>query len=189
MSNLFEHLSLFLYFKKAKNMNRIFLIGYMGSGKTTIGKLLAEQLNFTFVDMDTHIEEKHFKSVSQIFAELGEEQFRLLEQQCLHEVSEFEKVVIATGGGAPCFFDNMEYMNQHGLTVYINISVEQLAIRLENSRANKRPLLANRKGDELKTFIAEGLAKRESFYKKAYLSASGTDEEILNQICLNLNLV
>ncbi len=168
-------------------MNRIFLIGYMGSGKTTIGKLLAERLNYTFVDMDTHIEEKYFKSVSQIFAELGERQFRLLEQQCLHEVSEFENVVIATGGGAPCFFDNMEYMNSHGITVYINITVEQLAIRLENSRTNKRPLLANRKGEELNTFIAEGLAKRESFYKKAYLSATGSDEEILNQICLNIH--
>ena len=167
-------------------MNRIFLIGYMGSGKTTIGKLLAEQLGYTFVDMDTHIEEKHFKTVSQIFADLGEEQFRLLEQQCLHEVSEFENVVIATGGGAPCFFDNVDYMNRHGLTVYIKLSVEQLAERLENSKANKRPLLANRKGKELQDFIAEGLAKRDPFYSRAHLSATGTDEEIIRQICLQI---
>ena len=164
-------------------MNRIFLIGYMGSGKTTIAKVLANTLGYTFVDMDTHIEAKEFKSVSQIFAELGEEKFRQMEQKCLHEVSEFENVVIATGGGAPCFFDNMDYMNAHGLTVYIKLSVDQLAERLENSRANKRPLLADRKGDELKTFIAEGLAKREPFYNQAQLSAIGSDEQILMLIC------
>ena len=163
-------------------MNRIFLIGYMGSGKTTLGKMLADMLGFTFVDMDTHIEEKHFKTVSHIFTELGEEQFRLLEQQCLHEVSAFENVVIATGGGAPCFFDNLEFMNRHGLTVYLKLSAEQLATRLESSRANKRPLLANRKGVELQEFISEGLAKREPFYNKALLSVTGTDEEILSQI-------
>ena len=164
-------------------MNRIFLIGYMGSGKTTVGKLLAERLDYSFVDMDTRIEEKYFKTVSQIFADLGEEQFRLLEQKCLHEVSEFENVVIATGGGAPCFFDNMDYMNRRGLTVYFKLSVEQLAERLEHSRANKRPLLADRKGDELRAFIADGLAKRESFYNQAQLSAIGSDEQILMLIC------
>ncbi|MEI6556222.1 MAG: shikimate kinase [Paludibacter sp.] len=163
-------------------MNRIFLIGYMGSGKTTIGKLLAERLNYTFIDMDTHIEENQFKSVSHIFEELGEEKFRLLEQQCLHEVSGFENVVIATGGGAPCFFDNMDYMKQHGLTVYLKLSAEQLAMRLESSRANKRPLLANRKGKELQVFISEGLAKREQFYNNAHISAVGSDEEIIDQI-------
>ena len=164
-------------------MNRIFLIGYMGSGKTTIGKVLANTLGYTFVDMDSHIEANQFKSVSQIFEELGEAKFRLLEQQCLHEISTFENVVIATGGGAPCFFDNMDYMNVHGATVYIKLSVEQLAERLEHSRANKRPLLADRKGDELRAFIAEGLAKRESFYNQAQLSAIGSDEQILMQIC------
>ena len=75
-------------------MNRIFLIGYMGSGKTTIGKLLATQLGYGFIDMDNHIEGKLFKSVSQLFTELGEDQFRLLEKQCLHEVAEFDQVVI-----------------------------------------------------------------------------------------------
>ena len=163
-------------------MNRIFLIGYMGSGKTTLGKLLADMLGYTFVDMDTHIEEKHFKTVSQIFAEMGEEKFRLLEQQCLHEVSMFENVVIATGGGAPCFFDNMDYMNRHGLTVYLKLSAEQLAIRLESSRANKRPLLSNRKGAELQEFISEGLAKREGFYNNSHISVTGSDEEIIAQI-------
>ncbi len=163
-------------------MNRIFLIGYMGSGKTTIGKLLAEKLHYSFVDMDSHIEEKQFKSVSQIFGELGEEKFRLLEQQYLHEVAEFEDVVISTGGGAPCFFDNMDYMNSRGITVYLQLSAAELAERLESSHANKRPLLADRKGEELRQFIAEGLDKREPFYLRATFSVSGTIEETVHEM-------
>lgn len=163
-------------------MKRIFLIGYMGSGKTSMGIKLAENLGLTFVDMDHHIEEKYHKTVSQIFAESGQDAFRKLEQNCLHEVAEFENCVIATGGGAPCFFDNMEFMNTHGLTVYLNLSAEQLATRLEMSRAGKRPLIANKQGDELRQFIAEGLSAREAFYKQAKVSVSGSDEEILTNI-------
>lgn len=163
-------------------MKRIFLIGYMGSGKTSMGIKLAENLGLTFVDMDHHIEEKYHKTVSQIFAESGQDAFRKLEQNCLHEVAEFENCVIATGGGAPCFFDNMEFMNTHGLTVYLNLSAEQLATRLELSRAGKRPLIANKQGDELRQFIAEGLSAREAFYKQAKVSVSGSDEEILTNI-------
>jgi shikimate kinase len=164
-------------------MNRIFLIGYMGSGKSTIGKLLAEKLAYSFIDMDTHIEEKHFKTVSQIFAEKGETEFRLLEQQCLHEVSEFENVVISTGGGAPCFFDNMHYMNIHGLTIYLKFTSAELAKRLEASQANKRPILANLKGKELREFIADALSKRELFYKQASYSVSGDIDETVTNIC------
>ncbi|MHB9141455.1 MAG: shikimate kinase [Paludibacter sp.] len=164
-------------------MKRIFLIGYMGSGKTTIGKLLAARLGFSFVDMDKHIEEKEFKSVSQIFAEKGESEFRLIEQKCLHEVAEFENIVISTGGGAPCFFDNIRFMNTHGTTVYLKLSAAELADRLESSRANKRPLLAERKGEELQQFIAEGLAKREPFYEQAAYSVSGDIDEVVDQIC------
>ena len=165
-------------------MNRIFLIGYMGSGKTTVGQLLATQLGYSFIDMDNHIEGKLFKSVSQIFAELGEDQFRLLEKQCLHEVAEFDHVVISTGGGVPCFFDNMEYMNKQGVTVYLKLSSADLAERLEQSHANKRPLLANRKGEELLHFISEELAKREPFYSQAAFSVSGEIESTVSQICV-----
>ncbi|MFA5046322.1 MAG: shikimate kinase [Paludibacter sp.] len=164
-------------------MKRIFLIGYMGSGKTTIGKLLAARLGFSFVDMDKHIEEKEFKSVSQIFAEKGESEFRLIEQKCLYEVAEFENIVISTGGGAPCFFDNIRFMNTHGTTVYLKLSAAELADRLESSRSNKRPLLAERKGEELQQFIAEGLAKREPFYEQAAYSVSGDIDEVVDQIC------
>lgn len=166
-------------------MNRIFLIGYMGCGKTTVGKLLATELGFRFVDMDQHLEEKLFKTVSDIFAENGEEEFRKLEQNCLHEVAEFEDTIISTGGGAPCFFDNVEYMNTHGLTVYLKMSPEELADRLENSRPNKRPLIAGKKGEELKQFIADGLSKRESFYNKASLAVHGNNENIVSEIIEN----
>jgi shikimate kinase len=164
-------------------MNRIFLIGYMGSGKSTVGQLLATQLGYGFIDMDAHIEGKLFKTVSQIFAELGEEQFRLLEAQCLHEVAEFDRVVISTGGGTPCFFDNMEFMNKQGLTVYLKLSSAELAERLELSHAYKRPLLAGRKGEELKQFIAEGLTRREPFYSRAAYAVSGEIESTVAQIC------
>ena len=165
-------------------MNRIFLIGYMGSGKTTVGQLLATQLGYSFIDMDNHIEGKLFKSVSQIFAELGEDQFRLLEKQCLHEVAEFDQVIISTGGGVPCFFDNMKYMNKQGVTVYLKLSSADLAERLEQSHANKRPLLANRKGEELLHFISEELVKREPFYSQAAFSVSGEIESTVSQICV-----
>lgn len=164
-------------------MNRIFLIGYMGSGKTTIGKMLAAKLSYSFVDMDAHIEEKQFKSVSRIFAEKGEDEFRQIEKKCLHEVGEFENVIISTGGGAPCFFDNVEYMRKQGLTVYLKLTPEELKTRLESSKANKRPLLAERKGDELLRFISEGLSKREPFYSQAEIVITNdTEENIVKEI-------
>ena len=165
-----------------ESMNRIFLIGYMGSGKTTIGKLLAKKLGYSFIDMDHHIEEKQFKTISQIFKEKGEEEFRRLEQNCLHEVADFENVIISTGGGAPCFFDNMDYMNSHGLTIYLKLTAEELAVRLELVGISKRPLLAGKSRDELRQFIAEGLQKREPFYEKAAYSLSGSIEDTVNQI-------
>jgi len=165
-------------------MNRIFLIGYMGSGKTTVGRLLAARLEYDFIDLDAHIEEKLFKSVSQIFAELGEEKFRLLEQQSLHEVAGFDHVVISTGGGTPCFFDNMAYMNERGITVYLKLTAEELAERLEMSHANKRPLLAGRKGEELRRFIGEGLEKREPYYDQAAHFVSGEIEATVSKICV-----
>ncbi len=163
-------------------VNRIFLIGYMGSGKTSMGKLLAESLHFTFEDMDARIEKKYHRTVSEIFNQMGESKFREIERDCLHETADFENVVISTGGGTPCFFDNMEYMNAKGITVYLRLTAEQLATRLENSRKGKRPLLADRKGDELLRFIQQGLNAREPFYNKAQRIVSGTDEEMVSKI-------
>jgi len=163
-------------------MERIFLIGYMGSGKTTMGKMLAQKMNFVFVDMDAMIEEKYHKTVSQIFAEMGQDKFREIERQCLHEAAEFQNTIIATGGGAPCFFDNMEFMNSKGLTIYLKMTPQQLATRLESSKAGKRPLLADRKGEELRKFIEEGLSTREPFYNLAAKHISGTDEQMIERL-------
>jgi len=155
----------------------------MGSGKTTVGQLLAAKLGYSFIDMDNHIENKLFKSVHQIFEEHGEQQFRKLEQQSLHEIAEFENVVISTGGGAPCFFDNMEFMNKQGITVYLKLSPAELAERLEDSHTNKRPLLGNRKGEELHRFITNGLVLREPFYLQATYCISGEIDSTVEQIC------
>jgi len=169
-------------------MMRIFLIGYMGSGKTTVGKLLAAKLGLRFTDMDAHIEEKSFKSVNQIFTEQGEQQFRLLEQQSLHELADFDNVVISTGGGAPCFFDNMEFMNEHGITIYLKLTPEELSERLDTSQADKRPLLSGRKGEELLRFIRDGLEKREPSYLQARYTVTGEIEHAVSQICRLLNV-
>ena len=100
----------------------------------------------------------------------------------MYEVGEFENCVISTGGGAPCFFDNMQYMNEKGITIYIDLNIEQLAVRLEASRADKRPLLLGRTGEELRKFIADGLATRIHYYKQAKYSVSGSDEQIFDRI-------
>lgn len=164
-------------------MNRIFLIGYMGSGKTTIGKLVAERLGYSFIDMDHHIEAQQHQTISQIFSEKGEESFRQLERRCLEEVAQFEKVIIATGGGAPCFFDNAAYMNKHGLCIYLKLDVEELAQRLELIGFSKRPLLAGKNSAELRSFIAEGLSKRAPFYEKARFSLSGSIQDTVEAVC------
>ena len=97
-------------------MVRIIIIGYMGAGKTTVGKALSRELGIPFYDLDWYIESRMRKTVPQIFAQKGEEGFRIIEHNMLHEVAEFEDVVISCGGGTPCFFDNMEYLNAQGET-------------------------------------------------------------------------
>ena len=149
-------------------MRRIILIGYMGAGKTTLGKILARSLNLEFIDLDWYIENRFHQSVSQLFATRGEEGFRKIEQNMLHEVAEFEDVVISAGGGTPCFFDNMEYMNQQGVTVYLKATPETLRTHLRMGK-QKRPLIAQKNDEELDAFIRESLDKRESYYNQARL--------------------
>jgi len=145
---------------------RIFLIGYMGSGKTTYGKLMAKELNISFIDLDDFIENKYLRTVSSLFDEFGESGFRKMERDSLHEVAQMEDCLIATGGGTPCFFDNIEYMNSMGETIYLRTSVRELRDRLKMSRT-KRPLLSHKTDEELESNIAEMLDKREIFYMKA----------------------
>ena len=147
-------------------MQKIFLIGYMGSGKTTVGKLLAKKMNLPFIDLDLFIENRYRKSVGEIFAEKGEANFREIERKALQEVSQFENLVISTGGGAPCFFDNMNIMNEAGTCIYLKVGIEELAKRL-NCGKGKRPLIKDKNPEELKEFISVNLEKREPFYNQA----------------------
>ena len=147
-------------------MTRIILIGYMGAGKTTVGKALSKELVIIFYDLDWYIENRMRKSVSQIFAERGEEGFRKIEYNMLHEVAEFEDVIISCGGGTPCFFDNMDYLNQQGQVVYLKAEPEVLYKHLLMAKV-ERPLLKGKSKEELLAFIKEQLEKREPFYTKA----------------------
>ena len=147
-------------------MKRIVLIGYMGSGKTTVGKALAKEIGLPFYDLDWYIENRMRKKVSQIFAERGEEGFRVIERNMLHEVAEFEDVVISCGGGTPCFFDNIDYLNQQAQVVYLRCEPEVLREHLLMGKGD-RPLLKGKTPEELIGFIQQQLEKREPFYTKA----------------------
>ena len=162
-------------------MTRIFLIGYMGAGKTTLGKAFARAMGLTFVDLDWYIEERYHKTIRQIFEERGEDGFRELEKRMLHETGEFEDVVISVGGGTPCFFDNMDYMNSVGQTVFLDVDVKVLFRRLKVAK-QQRPLLANKTDEELMTFIVEALQKRLPFYSKAKYVFNGERLEDRRQI-------
>ena len=147
-------------------MTRILLIGFMAAGKTTLGKALAQDLGLQFIDLDHYIENRYHCTVSQLFAERGEEAFRQIERNMLHEVAEFEDVIIATGGGTPCFFDNMDYMNGQGTTVFLKASVDVIYTRLTIARV-QRPLVANKSSDELRQYITDMLKHRDPYYRRA----------------------
>ena len=144
----------------------IFLIGYMGSGKTTLGRGVESRTHIAFIDLDEYIEGKEGKTIKEIFKEEGEVGFRNKERDSLRELSEREDVVVACGGGTPCFYDNMEIMNSRGETIWLDASVEILHRRLKEGRA-QRPLIANLSDEELKGYIKESLEKRKPYYRKA----------------------
>ena len=138
----------------------------MGSGKTTIGKALAKELGMPFYDLDWYIESRMRKTVKELFDSVGEEGFRQIERNMLHEVAEFENVIISCGGGTPCFFDNMDYINQQGDTVYLKASPEVLYGHLKMGKA-VRPLLLNKTPEEVRLFIEQQLEQRRTYYEKA----------------------
>lgn len=147
-------------------MKCIILVGYMCAGKTTVGKALAKELGRTFYDLDWYVEERFHKKVPQIFAEEGEDRFRDLERRMLHEVAEFENIVLSCGGGTPCHFDNMDYMNSVAETYYLKATPETLIQHIAISRG-ERPLLKGKSPDELREFVSAQLAEREPYYEKA----------------------
>lgn len=138
----------------------------MGAGKTTVGKALAKDLGMDFYDLDWYIEARMRKTVKQIFDECGEDGFRRIEHNMLHEVAEFENVIISCGGGTPCFFDNMDYLNMQGETVYLKAEPEVLHGHLKMGKT-VRPLLLNKTQDEVKDFILKQLEFRSPYYEKA----------------------
>ena len=159
-------------------MKRVILIGYMGAGKTTVGKALAKQLGLQFYDLDWYIESRMHKTVPQIFAERGEEGFRDIEHRLLLEVCDFQNIVIACGGGTPCYLDNMDVMNSHGVAVYLSVPIERLYSRLSRPRSKaKRPVIASKTDEELMEFIADNLRQRDPFYSRANLKFDTTNIE------------
>jgi shikimate kinase len=154
--------------------NRIFLIGFMGSGKSTTGAKLARKIGYDFVDMDHLIEETAGMTIPGIFSEHGEEVFRKWEQDILLELCEREKVIVSTGGGAPCHGDMISIMNDHGATVYIKLSPAALKDRLLHSKT-QRPLIQGKSERELEDFITSLLEQREVYYEKAKFTIDGHD--------------
>lgn len=146
---------------------RIFLIGFMGCGKTHWGKQLSKKLQMPFFDLDSLIEEREGKSITDIFAEMGEEYFRMLEKDVLYMVTESHPTfVMACGGGAPCFFNNIDYMKSRGTTVWINCSTDCLYSRLVKEK-DKRPLIKSIPDSELKSYIIKKYSDRKIFYQQA----------------------
>ena len=164
---------------------KIFLVGYMGCGKTTMGERLSAAMEIDFVDLDDFIVETEGRSISQIFADEGEAGFRGIERRCLNEIVNYDDdVVVSTGGGTPCFYDNMSVMNAGGITIYIQMDVKSLTYRLEHSKS-ERPLLANMMGEDLEEFARAQLEERKHFYEEANLTIPGLafgDKKLQNLI-------
>ena len=147
----------------------------MGCGKSSLGQPLSKLLNYKFIDLDAYIERVNNISVTDMFREFGEGYFRRVEKYLLIHLCETEEnCIISTGGGTPCYKDNMDIMNLYGLTIYIDVDPGILSSRLMNSK-KKRPLIADKNDDELKEFIIKSIQEREQFYKKAKINITGKD--------------
>jgi len=164
---------------------RIYLLGLMGSGKTTAGKKLAKKLNYKFVDLDDVIVDKCGCSIAEYFEKKGEESFRLIEQQALRESFIMEETIVSTGGGAPCFFNNMDEILANGISFYLKANTKLLFSRLKDAK-NERPLLNKLTNEQLTQNLEDLLEKRERFYSRANYSVNAVDplEEMI-QILLN----
>jgi shikimate kinase len=173
----------------AKN-HIIFIIGFMGSGKTTAGKKLASLLGWSFIDLDKRIEEYAGKTIPEIFSQNGEDYFRIIETQLLRNLKMCTKTVISTGGGTPCYIDNMDYMIETGLTIYLKLTPAELKSRLSQSKG-KRPLIKDLDQNELTSFIKEKLAVREKWYERSDITMDGIDLDInllLSHVKSNLSI-
>ena len=167
-------------------MNWVVLIGFMGAGKSTIGKNLAEMLGFPFVDTDECIEQKENNSISSIFEKKGEVQFREMEADLIRSLNVNDKMVLAVGGGLPVYHDNMQFLNSHGYTIYLKHEADELAKRLKKEREH-RPLLAKLTDKELLEYVTWMLEKRARVYEQSKLILP-TSEQNMAQILDRINL-
>lgn len=156
---------------------KIYLIGYMASGKTNVGKELATLLNMDFIDLDEIFEERYHVSILDFFSKYGEGLFRTFERQILYDTASRQNTVISTGGGTPCFFDNMNFIKENGFSVFLNMPFDELIRRLTMIR-KRRPLLKGVHEDELEDFVRKQMTVREPFYNRADLVLSGPDYDL-----------
>jgi shikimate kinase len=155
----------------------VYIIGFMGSGKSTAGKKLAAALGWSFIDLDKRIEEHTGTTIPDLFSQFGEDYFRNVEAEILRSLKDNKNTVVSTGGGTPCYGDNMDYMLKTGLTIYLKLTPPQLQSRLSGSKT-VRPLLKDLNASQLLGFIEEKLAIREKWYNLAYLTVEGIDLDI-----------
>jgi shikimate kinase len=152
----------------------IFLVGFMGSGKSTVGQRLSGRLGYSFIDMDQRLEAEHGMTINEIFEKLGEKAFREMENHLLEEMFSLQDTVISTGGGLPCTGNNMDLINEKGVSIYLRMEPEALLHRLSRGK-RRRPLIRDLSREELETFIREKLREREAVYLKAHHIISGLD--------------
>jgi shikimate kinase len=164
---------------------KIYLIGFMGSGKTYRGRQLSEKLGIPFFDLDEQIVNHEGKTINEIFENSGEEYFRLVEKDLLHIITEsHDSMVMACGGGTPCYFNNIEYMKRSGTTVWLNTPLDVLGARLLKEK-DHRPLLKDLSADQLKAYIIKKFADRKIYYEQAsvVVDDSGLElEELIQKI-------
>ncbi len=156
---------------------RIYLVGYMGAGKSTTAKRLARRLDMEAYDTDRMFEEKYHISVNDFFKKYDEPLYRKLETLILQSTETLDNTVIATGGGTACFNENMEWMNRHGITVFLKISPQTIVNRLTHSKV-KRPLVFNKTPEELEPYVFQNYQERMPFYEQAQLTAKGEDLDL-----------
>ena len=163
-----------------------YIVGYMAAGKTTFGKALAEKLHLPFIDLDHFIEEKEGKTITEIFKEKGEKEFRALESEMLRNATEHHpSSVISCGGGTPCHSDNMPFMNDNGITIFLETSTPVLISRLQDARMS-RPLVAGKTDEEIEEHVLSQLCLRLPDYMEAKLKWHGDDLETAAQIDSNV---
>ena len=158
-------------------MDRIYIVGYMGAGKTTTARRLAQRMGWEVVDTDALFEEKYKISVHDFFNKYDEPLYRKLEAEVLKETEKLKHVVVSTGGGTACYFDNMEWMNDHGTTVFLRISEKAVVDRLLHAK-RKRPLAAGKSEEELKAFVNRHYAERLPYYEKAQITVKAEDLDL-----------